>query len=314
MKKIISLLISLIMVMSVLCVPAFGYSNQNIDKAIETLKAAAKTTFLTNDTSMDEYLEFVRKLVPEKYDVFVDYSPMGNFFSCTNSTDSKEGKLRAQFRFYHVEKKAHPGQYEYESDEYITFKIPKGSVAGEKETASTAPKFTDVASDAYYAEAVKWAVENNVTAGTSATTFSPDVTCTRAQILTFLWRAAGSPSQAIYSNPFTDVDKDDYYYEAAVWAGRKKMVTGDKFEADTPCTRSATVKYLWINAGSAARTPSDKFTDVPKDADYAKAVAWAVSSKITSGPSETTFSPDATCTRGQIVTFLNRAMKSIKKV
>lgn len=168
--------------------------------------------------------------------------------------------------------------------------------------------FTDVSSDAYYAQAVNWAVEKNITSGTTKTTFSPDDTCTRAQILTFLWRAVGSP-KAEGTNPFTDVNSGHYYYDAAVWAYQKGMVSGDKFSATTPCTRASTVMYLWKNAGSPDIDTVSTFTDVTADVLYAKAVSWAVQNGVTSGTSETTFSPDTTCTRGQIVTFLNRAIK-----
>lgn len=165
--------------------------------------------------------------------------------------------------------------------------------------------FTDVSADAYYSTAVSWAVEKNITSGTSADTFSPDDTCTRAQILTFLWRASGSP-KATAQNNFTDVSETDYYYDAAIWASEKGMVTGTKFEGDTPCTRSATVMYLWQNVGSPAVDLKQMFSDVPISKNYASAVCWAVNNNITSGTSETTFSPDAICSRGQIVTFLFR--------
>ncbi|MDO5478480.1 MAG: S-layer homology domain-containing protein [Clostridia bacterium] len=168
--------------------------------------------------------------------------------------------------------------------------------------------FTDVPSDAYYAKAVAWAVKKNITSGTSDTTFSPDDTCTRAQILTFLWRAVGSP-KAEGSNPFTDVKNGHYYYDAAIWAYQKGMIEKGRFSAVAPCTRASTVMYLWKNAGSPDAGTINTFTDVPADAPYAKAVSWAVANGITSGTSDTTFSPDATCTRGQIVTFLNRAIK-----
>ena len=168
--------------------------------------------------------------------------------------------------------------------------------------------FTDVSADAYYAKAVNWAVSEKVTAGTSATTFSPDNTCTRAQILTFLWRASGSP-KATSANTFTDVKETDYYYDAALWASEKGMVTGTKFEADTPCTRSATVMYLWQNAGSPEVSLKQMFSDVAISKTYASAVCWAVNNNITSGTSETTFSPDEICSRGQIVTFLFRTVK-----
>ena len=167
-------------------------------------------------------------------------------------------------------------------------------------------KFADVTADAYYADAVKWAVQNEITSGTSDTTFSPDDTCTRAQILTFMWRAAGKPKAEI-ENPFTDVNEGDYYYDAAVWAAECGMVDGDIFVAVTPCTRSSTVTYMWKSNGKPEIGEISNFNDVDASAEYAKAVAWAVEEEVTGGTSDTTFSPDDICSRGQIVTFLYRA-------
>ena len=168
------------------------------------------------------------------------------------------------------------------------------------------PNFNDVADDAYYAAPVKWAVENGITTGTSSTAFSPDMTCTRAQILTFIWRAAGSPTASAV-NPFSDVTTDDYYYNAAIWAYENNMVTGSTFDADTPCTRSSTVTYLWKFNGSPVLGIPSLFKDVSDDAEYADAVSWALIEEVTSGISDTEFAPDMICNRGQIVTFLYRA-------
>lgn len=176
------------------------------------------------------------------------------------------------------------------------------------DTNGNAPVFADVSADSYYADAVKWAVDRGITTGTSDTTFSPDNTCTRAQILTFLWRAVGSPKAAI-SNPFGDVKSSDYYYDAALWAYEKGMASGSKFAGDTPCTRALTVEYLWKNAGAPEASADSSFFDVSANAEYVKAVAWAVANGVTSGTSATTFSPDNICTRGQIVTFLHRTLK-----
>ncbi len=160
--------------------------------------------------------------------------------------------------------------------------------------------FNDVVAGSYYADAVKWAVDKGVTAGTSATTFSPNNTCTTAQILTFLWRANGSPAPAGNN---AAVPAGQYYTDAANWALEKGPT--DAFSADTPATRAATVTYLWKLAGKPAADTA-AFTDVDAGAEYAQAVAWAVKEGITSGTSATTFAPDNTCTRGQIVTFLYR--------
>lgn len=170
--------------------------------------------------------------------------------------------------------------------------------------------FVDVKEGAYYYNAVLWAVEQKITSGTSATTFSPDASCTRAQMVTFLWRAAGSPKVENGKNPFTDVKADAYYYDAVLWAVEKGVTSGTSattFSPDATVTRGQTVTFLYRNAGSPEVSGTMPFTDVEADAYYAKAVQWAVQQKITTGTSETTFSPMSDCTRGQIVTFLYRA-------
>lgn len=170
--------------------------------------------------------------------------------------------------------------------------------------------FVDVKEGAYYYDAVLWAVEQKITSGTSATTFSPDASCTRAQMVTFLWRAAGSPKVENGKNPFTDVKADAYYYDAVLWAVEKGVTSGTSattFSPDATVTRGQTVTFLYRNAGSPEVSGTMPFTDVEADAYYAKAVQWAVRQKITTGTSETTFSPMSDCTRGQIVTFLYRA-------
>lgn len=167
-----------------------------------------------------------------------------------------------------------------------------------------APSFNDVPADAYFAQPVQWAVENAITDGTSDTTFSPDNTCTNAQILTFLWRAVGCPEPTAAAE-FDNLSGSEYYYKAALWAKENGLVDGAAFESDIPCTRSMTVTYQWKLAGKPAAEASG-FADVDSSAEYAAAVAWAVAEGITDGTSDTSFSPDATCTRGQIVTFLWR--------
>lgn len=170
--------------------------------------------------------------------------------------------------------------------------------------------FVDVKEGAYYYDAVLWAVEQKITSGTSATTFSPDASCTRAQMVTFLWRAAGSPKVENGKNPFTDVKADAYYYDAVLWAVEKGVTSGTSattFSPDATVTRGQTVTFLYRNAGSPEVSGTMPFTDVEADAYYAKAIQWAVQQKITTGTSETTFSPMSDCTRGQIVTFLYRA-------
>lgn len=173
-------------------------------------------------------------------------------------------------------------------------------------TNPTVGGFTDVKTGDFFAEPVKWAVEKGITEGTSETTFSPTADCYTAQILSFLWRANGSPKPT-GSNPFTDVKSSDFYADAAIWAYEKGMVSGTTFGGNTLCTRSMAVMYMWKAAGSPSAKAAS-FADVPAGADYAQAVAWAVEQEITSGTSATTFSPDDICTRGQIVSFLYRGL------
>ena len=174
-------------------------------------------------------------------------------------------------------------------------------------TVPTVGGFTDVKKTDWFAEPVLWAVEKNITAGTSDTTFSPNADCTTAQILSFLWRANGSPKPTMV-NPFSDVKSGDWYADAAAWAYEKGLVSGTAFGGDTLCTRSMAVTYMWKAAGSpSARAAS--FTDVSAGAEYADAVAWAVEQGVTAGTSATTFSPDSVCTRGQIVSFLYRGLE-----
>lgn len=178
---------------------------------------------------------------------------------------------------------------------------------GSSSVPQTVGGFTDVKESDYFAGPVVWAVNKKITAGTSDTTFSPNQNCTVAQILTFLWRAYDSTTYK-GKNPFSDVKTSDYYYNAARWAYDKGMVTDSAFGGDKPCTRAMAMTYMWKAAGSPAASYDGKFDDVPVTADYAQAVAWAVENGVTSGTSATTFSPDSVCTRGQIVTFLHRAL------
>lgn len=171
--------------------------------------------------------------------------------------------------------------------------------------------FDDVAEDAFYKTAVDWAVENGVTSGISDTLFAPAKTCTRAQVVTFLWRAAGSPEPTKTENPFTDVKSDAYYYKAVLWALEKGITSGTSATAFAPeavVSRAQVVTFQWRMADSAKATGTNNFTDVPADSYYKDAVQWAAEKGITSGTSATTFAPNAGCTRGQIVTFLYRQL------
>ena len=169
--------------------------------------------------------------------------------------------------------------------------------------------FTDVPDTAYYAQAVSWAVANGVTNGTGDNKFSPESPCTRGQIVTFLWRAAGEPKPESTKNPFKDVKKGAYYYDAVLWAVEQGITngTGEKtFSPSAYCTRGQVVTFLYRNAGSPEIKAKNPFGDVKAGAYFYDAVQWAVKHKITNGTGDKTFSPERTCTRGQIVTFLYR--------
>ena len=172
--------------------------------------------------------------------------------------------------------------------------------------------FVDVATGSYYEDAVDWAVENGITQGTDDTHFVPDGICTRAQAVAFLWRAAGSPKPETCTMPFADVPAGSYYYDAVLWAvenGIAKGTSDTTFSPNMTCSRAQIVTFLWRSEKSPAAGTANPFADVKSTAYYADAVLWAVKENITRGTTNTTFSPDADCTRAQIVTFLWRCKK-----
>ncbi len=171
--------------------------------------------------------------------------------------------------------------------------------------------FTDVAEGSPYQDAILWALEKGITTGTTATTFSPNAPCTRGQAVTFLWRAAGSPEPKRADLPFTDVAADSVYAKAILWAVEQGITLGtteNSFSPNAPCTRGQIVTFLYRAAGSpAVDGAADPFTDVSADSPFLNAILWAAQEGITTGTTESTFSPGSTCTRGQIVTFLYRS-------
>ena len=191
----------------------------------------------------------------------------------------------------------------------FSFVMPASKVSVEAEFVKTAAtSFADVPANAYFADAVKWAVDKGITNGLSDTMFGPYESCTRAQIVTFLWRAAGSPEPKAMSS-FTDVPASAYYAKAVAWAvenGITNGMTATEFAPDATCTRGQSVTFLH-RALKGTASGSANFTDVKSDAFYADAINWAVANNVTNGTSNTTFSPNADCTRAEIVTFLYRA-------
>ena len=171
--------------------------------------------------------------------------------------------------------------------------------------------FVDVSTNAYYYDAVQWAVNHGITNGTSETTFSPNDPCTRAQVVTFLWRSAGCPAPKSSEMPFKDVSKGSYYETAVLWAVENGFTNGTSattFSPDEDCTRAQIVTFLWRSQGMPDAGSTNPFTDVTSGEYYYNAVLWAVENGITNGTSATTFSPNENCTRAQIVTFLYRCL------
>ena len=224
----------------------------------------------------------------------IDY---GAFMECDSLTDVYYGGTEAQWAAIEI------NNNQNYNDALLNATIHYGSAPAVEEPVEqpeTVSGFSDVVVGMWYSEPVAWAVENNITNGTSATTFSPDSTCTRGQIITFLWRAAGSP-EPTGAAEFTDVAAGAYYEKATAWAAENGMTEGDTFSPEAPCTREMAVEFMWKYAGSPSADAAS-FTDVSSDA-----VNWAVAEGVTNGTTDTTFSPDSICNRGQIVTFLYRA-------
>lgn len=236
----------------------------------------------------------------------------GYTLTITDSSAAKTGKLAAQ------------GGTEVDVKDGGTYNALPAAEAekpAEPETpaepeapAETVNPFSDVAETSPYYPGILWAVEKEVTTGYADGTFRPSNPCTRAQIITFLWRAAGSPEPESAESPFRDVtDESAYYYKAVLWAAEKEIAGGGTFAPNDPCTRAMAVYFIW-RANGSGEADATSFTDLTGDyAQFIPAVNWAVANGVTNGTTATTFSPDATCTRGQIATFLYRAAQAAQK-
>ncbi|MBR2131637.1 MAG: S-layer homology domain-containing protein [Oscillospiraceae bacterium] len=237
----------------------------------------------------------------------VDGGVAWNFFD--NYFDAKDGTFRKN---YSNDVIAAAGS---ENEKEVKVSIPILKIpAFDTFTAAElgASKFTDLAENAYYVDAVEWAVENGVTGGNTPSTFNPNGTCTRAQTVTFLWRAAGSPEPKMTENPFTDVSESAYYYKAVLWAAENKITGGNTpttFNPNGVCTRAQVVTFLHRAAGLPKAEKAAEFTDLTAGTYYVDAVAWAVEKGVTGGNTPTTFNPNGSCTRANIVTFLYRYYK-----
>ena len=200
-----------------------------------------------------------------------------------------------------------------EGDGKYTFKMPASEVAVKAtfmDDNTMLNFFVDVPVDTYYYDAVLWAVKEGITNGTSDTTFSPNNSCTRAQMVTFLWKASGSPEPVESTCPFMDVRADAYYAKAVLWAVEQGITAGtsdNTFSPNAPCTRGQMATFLWKVCGTPVPVGgTNPFTDVIENAYYAKAVRWAYEQEITGGTSATTFGSNDPCTRAQTVMFLYR--------
>lgn len=237
-------------------------------------------------------------------------TPKNTLTEFLNSPPHKAILLDGQYRSVGV------GAYESDGRKYWAVLTSMYSATDHVSLSEVQPRktvagFSDVFETDYYANPVQWAAQKQITNGTSGTTFEPNAMCTRAQIVTFLWRAAGSPSSFLTaSKMFSDVTPGSYFEKAVSWALEKGITSGTgthTFSPNTPCTRAETTTFLWRLKGCPAATTANPFKDVSASKYYSDAVLWAVREKITAGTDASHFSPYEPCTRCQAVTFLQRA-------
>ncbi|MGI6057364.1 MAG: S-layer homology domain-containing protein [Bilifractor sp.] len=197
----------------------------------------------------------------------------------------------------------------------VILSVTPAVYADTSQQANAAPLFSDIRSDAWYHDAVYWAAGKGITSGTSETTFSPDRTCTRGQIVTFLWRYMGSPHTSLAGNPFTDINGSQYYAEGVMWAKNNNITSGTRsttFGGEQTIDRKQAITFLWRLEGSKEPAGSSGFSDVSAGKYYSKAVAWAVENHITNGIGNNRFGPDLPCTRAQIVKLIANTESTVK--
>ena len=238
-----------------------------------------------------------------------DYTTLPGKFDVTKVSNVKGGKFDTAKHTFSFDDGVTEATYDYATG---NSKAPTASfklVYSGSDVPVTPSKnpFTDVPADQYYYEPVQWAVKNGITSGVSKDKFGPNNPCTRGQIVTFLWAAAGRPEPTSTTNPFRDVSSKDYFYKAVLWAVENKITAGvapDRFAPHQTCTRAQTVTFLWASQGRPASSTKVQFTDVSAKDYFADSVAWAYENGVTSGVGGGRFGSYNTCTRGQIVTFL----------
>ncbi|WP_322204081.1 leucine-rich repeat protein [Acutalibacter intestini] len=288
----------------------FEVSMVNVDQSAAVTTSASQVTLGVDDSQKLNYVE-LEKGSGKAYEIVLDSSlDMGYKEVQLQGSSSKgivalaqiSGKLYAD------------GQ----ANAVLTAdgsEIPQSAIAGSALQAvggHETSRFEDVGPNEYYSDAVAWAVSEGITSGISTTRFGPNQFCTRGQIVTFLWRAAGEPTPKTNRNPFMDVSPSDYFYKPVLWAVENNITTGTDsthFSPAKPCTRAQAVTFLWRDKGMPVSMGQNRFSDVHSGSYYSGAVCWAVEHAITSGVSTSRFAPDSKCTRAQIVTFLYRAAK-----
>ena len=281
--------------------------SQNVELA--TLEAPTVHVSDTSTTSITLSWEPVTQAVEYQiFEYFEDTGLVQMLSRTSNTTITLDGLAQGSTHAYIVQPISYVEIADNVSPEYaIKASCEENGVSPTPQLPST--NFIDVAADAYYATPVAWAVEQGITVGTSDSTFSPNITCTRGQMVTFLWRACGSPAPT-GTNPFSDVLTGTYYYDAVLWAVENGLTAGTSattFSPDDTISRWQAVTFLFRHAGSPQATESNSFVDISSDAPYQDAINWAVAEAVTSGTSTTTFSPNASCSRAQIVSFLYNA-------
>lgn len=294
-------------------VPSDGYISLTFDHDfVNSSSRYWKTTFYTSDNKELGYWYWIGNNTAAETGSKIGL-PAGVYYLRVNDYSYSSATYR--FTVNYVPNSATPSPVPTPtSSPTSTPTVTPSPTPSQSPTSSPTPpshsSFVDVPSNAYYTTPVAWAVAEGITSGTSRTTFSPNKTCTRAEVVTFLWNAAGRPNPTSTTNPFVDVKDNDWYKKAVLWAVENNITSGTgrgRFSPNASCTRGQIVTFLWNAEGRPEpESPANPFVDVNGTAYYNNAVLWAVENGITSGTGGGKFSPGANCTRGQIVTFLYR--------
>lgn len=286
-----------------------SHSDQNVDYFKFTLNSPASVYLsfgseLSNSTSKGWTIKLYNSFMQEQ----TSYA-----HECKDTIPEVFSKIQLSSGLYYI--KVIPYYYYSWTDVTYNLKITNPSAPTPTPDPDPTPapsgRFTDVPSNAYYAQAVEWAVDKGIVAGTSSSTFAPNQTCTRAQVMTMLWNVMNRPNLSSSRNPFTDVPSSSWYTVPVLWAYQKGITSGTSsttFSPSSGCTRAQVMTFIWNQQGKPQTLNSISFTDVSSSAYYYQPVRWAVKNGITSGTTSTTFSPNKNCTRAEVVMFLYKVM------